>query len=67
MSERIWFNTAQAADYSNFHADTLRKALEDGELHGTQRKVGARWRIHRRCLDAWCGGEQCEHQMAGAA
>lgn len=64
MSERIWFNTSQAADHANNHADTIRKALEAGTLHGIQRKTKGRWRIHRDCLNAWCGGERCEHQVA---
>jgi excisionase family DNA binding protein len=67
MSERIWHSTAQAADRAGCHADTVRKAAEAGELHGTQRKTKGRWRIHRDCLDAWCAGEQCQHQTAGAA
>lgn len=67
MSARIWHSTAQAADHSNYHPDTVRKALENGELHGSQRKPKGRWRIHVDCLDAWCAGESCQHQTAGAA
>lgn len=67
MSERIWHSTATAADRAGCHPDTVRKAVEDGSLHGTQRKAKGRWRIHRDCLDAWCGGELCQHQTAGAA
>jgi excisionase family DNA binding protein len=67
MSERIWFSTSEAADHARCHADTVRKAAEAGELHGIQRKAKGRWRIHRNCLDAWCAGEQCAHQIAGAA
>jgi hypothetical protein len=67
MSERIWHNTAQAGERSGSHPDTVRKAVEAGELHGTQRKAKGRWRIHRDCIDAWCAGQQCQHQMSGAA
>lgn len=67
MSTRIWLNTAQAAEHSNSHADTVRKALEAGELHGSQKKTKGRWRIHVDCLDAWCAGESCQHQTVGAA
>lgn len=66
-SHRIWHSTAQAADRAGCHVDTVLKACENGELHGSQRKVRGRWRIHVECLDAWCAGERCEHQMAGAA
>lgn len=67
MSARIWHNTAQAAEHAGCHVDTVLKALEGAELHGYQRKPGGRWRVHIDCLDSWCAGEKCEHQMAGAA
>ena len=67
MSTRLWMNTAQAAEHAGRHVDTIRKAVESGELHGSQRKVKGRWRIHVDCLDAWCGGDQCQHQMAVAS
>lgn len=67
MSARIWFNTTQAADHAGCHRDTVLKAVEDGALHGTQRTVKGRWRIHVDCLDAWCGGVKCGHQMAVAS
>lgn len=68
MSTRLWFNTAQAAEYAGYHLQTVRKAAEAGELHGSQRKAGGRWRFHVTCLDAWLSGAQCKHQKeAGAA
>lgn len=67
MNERIWFNTAQAGQHAVCHVDTVRKALESGELHGSQRKAKGRWRIHRDCLDAWAAGDSCAHQLKGAA
>lgn len=67
MSDRIWFNTSQAAEHAGCHVQTARKALEAGELHGSQRKANGRWRIHVDCLDKWCAGDQCQHQEAGAA
>lgn len=66
MSERIWFNTAQAAEHTGYHHQTIRRAAEAGELHGSQRKTKGRWRFHRGCLDAWVSGGQCEHQGAAA-
>lgn len=67
MTTRIWLTTAQAAEHSGHHADTIRKALEADELHGSQRTVKGRWRVHHLCLDAWVAGSLCEHQKAGAA
>lgn len=65
---RIWFNTAQAADHTGRHADTVRKALEAGELHGHQRKSGGRWSTHVECLDAWVGGSECpRHDLKKAS
>lgn len=54
---RIWFNTAQAAEYSGYHPTTIRHVLQAGELVGTQRKDGGRWRIHRDDLDSWLRGD----------
>jgi len=65
VNTRLWHNTAQAAEHAGCHTDTVRKAAESGELHGTQRKAKGRWRIHVDCLDAWCAGEQCAHQRVG--
>lgn len=66
MSTRLRFNTAQAADYAGCHVDTIRRALEGGDLHGGQRKVHGRWSIRVECLDAWVEGRACEHQAAAA-
>ena len=72
-SERLRLDTKQAADYSGRHVDTIRRALENGELHGGQRrdkdgrpKRNGRWSIRRTCLDAWLDGVPCEHQEAAA-
>lgn len=56
-TDRTWFNTSQAADYTGYHATTVRGALESGELVGSQRKPNGRWRIHKDELDAWLKGE----------
>lgn len=63
----IWLDTAAAAGRASRHEQTVRKALEAGELHGGQRVAGGRWRIHVDCLDAWCLGEKCTHQKQRAA
>ena len=63
MSARTWHSTSTGADHTGYHTVTLLKALESGELHGSQRKPKGRWRIHVDCLDAWVAGEKCEHQQ----
>lgn len=75
MNTRLRFNTAQAAQYAGRHVDTIRRALEAGQLHGGQRvnqktgevKKGGRWSIRLECLDAWLDGQPCEHQKGRAA
>jgi len=67
MSERLRFNTAQAADFVGCHPQTIRKALEAGELHGGQRKTKGRWSVRRDCLEAWVEGAECEHQRESGA
>lgn len=52
-----WLITAEAAQYARCSEDEIRDALASGELHGTQRRPGGRWRIHRDWLDAWLRGD----------
>jgi excisionase family DNA binding protein len=56
VTDRIWFDTAQAADYASFSTKTVVRALQSGELRGQQRKERGRWRIHRDWLDTWLSG-----------
>lgn len=67
MSIRIWMTTSQAAEHAGRHAQTIRKAAEAGELHGTQRKAGGRWRFHVGCVDAWVLAEDCVHARKKAS
>ncbi len=55
---QIWFTTRQAAAFTGYHQDTVRKALEAGEIAGSQRRAGGHWRIHRDDLDRWLRGER---------
>lgn len=64
MSERLRYNTAQAAEYADCHVDTIRRACENGDLHGGQRVRNGRWSIRRECLDAWLDGGKCSHEVA---
>lgn len=66
-SELIWLSTGQAAERTGRHADTVRRALEAGELHGGQRRKKASWRVHRDCADAWAAGQPCPHAAAKAS
>lgn len=63
MSEHKRLTVAEAALVARRHPVTMRRALESGELHGTQRVAGGRWTIKSKCLDAWADGERCEHQL----
>ena len=63
-NERLRLNTTQAAEYANRHRDTILRALESGELHGSQRNAGGRWSIRTICLDAWIDGQPCVHDAA---
>lgn len=52
----------QAAEIAQRHPVTVRRALESGELHGSQRGRGGHWRIHPDCLQAWIYSQPCPHQ-----
>lgn len=56
-------NTTEAATEARKHRVTILLALEDGTLHGSQRKVRGRWTILEPCLDAYIDGRKCEHQV----
>lgn len=62
QSELLRMTVAQASGYSHRHPVTLRRALEVGDLHGSQRKAGGTWSIRTECLDAWLDGQRCPHQ-----
>lgn len=66
-TELLRMTVAQAAEYTHRHPVTLRRALEEGTLHGSQRVVGGKWSIRVECIDAWLDGEKCPHQLRGAA
>jgi hypothetical protein len=65
MTPRL--TVADAAAVGRRHPETVRKALQDATLHGTQRMKRGPWLIQPGCLDAWLDNEQCEHQLAAAA
>lgn len=54
----------QVAEAVGRHPVTVRKALEAGDLHGTQQAKGGRWSIRVDCAEAWADGEKCVHRQA---
>jgi Helix-turn-helix domain len=42
---------------------TVYRALEAGDLHGTQSMKGGRWTVREDCAEAWADGLRCEHQQ----
>lgn len=57
-----WMNVAEAAAYARMSPEEIGRACRTGELHGTQRRDGGRWRIHVDNVDAWLLGEPQSHQ-----
>jgi hypothetical protein len=54
--------SAEVAAATRRHPVTVRRALEDGTLHGTQRVVGGRWAVLPECAEAWASGVPCAHR-----
>lgn len=63
--QQFWLSTIDAAAFAGCHDQTVRKALEAGELHGFQRKTRGRWRVHIDCLNAWLSNTKCPHAQQG--
>ncbi len=57
-------DTAEVAAATRRHPVTIRRALEAGELHGTQAVAGGRWTVREDCAEAWADKMPCEHQRA---
>lgn len=58
---------AESATVAGRHPVTIRRDLEAGVLHGTQRMKGGRWIVRESCLDAYLDGTRCHHQVRAAA
>lgn len=56
-----------ASEYSGKHPVTIRRALEAGQLHGSQMVPKGRWSIHTDCLEQWLAGDPCAHQLRSAS
>lgn len=61
LDERLRLSVNEASVAYGRHPVTLRRALEGGELHGTQRTAGCRWSMRRECVEAWLDGQKCPH------
>jgi Helix-turn-helix domain len=48
-----WLNVAEAARLSRRHPETVRYALNAGELHGHQKHPRGRWIVHVDSVTAW--------------
>lgn len=53
---------AEVAEATRRHPVTVRRALEAGELHGSQSGRGGRWTVREDCAEAWAERRPCEHQ-----
>lgn len=60
MTPRL--TVAEVATATRRHPVTVRRALEDQTLHGTQRVKGGRWSVKPECAEAWVDGVPCEHR-----
>lgn len=59
-----WLTIREAAAESRRHPETVAEACRSGELHGSQRKKNASWRIDDKCLDAWVLNVPCPHRQS---
>jgi hypothetical protein len=48
-----WMTPKQVAEKTASNIDEVRRALENGELHGHQRVHRGHWRIDPACVDPW--------------
>jgi len=58
------FTVAEVAEALRLHRDTVLKAAEAGDLHGTQRVARGKWSFLEACVDAWAEKRACDHQAA---
>jgi hypothetical protein len=61
-----WLTAGEAAAIAHRNGYTVRRALQDGTLHGRQRKKGGTWLLTRQCVDAWIFGVPCPHNLGSA-
>ncbi|MGH3627488.1 MAG: helix-turn-helix domain-containing protein [Sciscionella sp.] len=52
-----WLTVAEAAIRARRVRQTVRRALEVGDLDGHQTRRGGRWQIHIDAVDAWVRGK----------
>ena len=58
--ETPWLTVPEAAAYAKRHTQTIKNALRDGSLRGSQTQRNGKWLVHRDDLDAWLRGEVAE-------
>ncbi|GAA2242305.1 hypothetical protein GCM10010401_13980 [Rarobacter faecitabidus] len=57
-----FLTVAEAAAVARCHTVTMRRRVESGEVHATQRVKGGRWTIARVCLEEQLLSGACSHQ-----
>lgn len=62
-----WVTPAEAAGVAHRHVNTIRKALESGELHGHQRGRRGRWLVWDGSINPWVTGATGTRECACAA
>lgn len=67
LDERLRLSVGEASAAYGPHPVTIRRALENGDLHGSQRIVRGRWSLRRECIEAWLDGAPCPHQQGRRA
>lgn len=56
VAEPTWLDVGDAATYASSSVSSLRRAVQTGELRGTQRTPRGKWRFRRDDLDRWIAG-----------
>ncbi|WP_449282218.1 hypothetical protein [Leucobacter sp.] len=62
ISQKRFVSTFEASLIAGCHLETVRDALREGTLHGSQRMKGGTWKLRPACVEAWVDGMPCEHQ-----
>jgi excisionase family DNA binding protein len=55
-----WLSTAKVSAATGRHPVTIRRAAEEGVLHGHQTGRGGRWQFNTAAVDAWIKGQNGE-------
>lgn len=59
----VMLNLEEVQGRTQRHKMTVRLALQDGALHGTQDYFSGAWSVESGCADAWAAGLVCTHRL----